>query len=542
MPNSSSNGNVMVERSRAVTKASFAFCRANLGRRLIDTVRCGGSSASRHKRSKSMITAQEALKQQQKSGSAATNLHLGHNNSVKYDNDGTQMHVRDEDRSFQPDKRAGKQLKDKSVLDPQDAESTKAGEDDDWKQLVESLRIDSKDLECRSRRGIGMEDEASTGRDDEEIDNLERKIKAFNELQAVVQSLQFGNQSVKKKAAIDIRRLAKDDAHARVTLAMLGAIPPLVGMLDASEANVQISTLFALLNLAIGNDMNKAAIVKAGAVQKMVTLLQGSNESVRETVVADFLSLSALDVNKPIIGSSGAIPFLVNIMQHGSTQGRRDALRALYNLSICPTNAGLIVDTNVVEFLLHIIDDMDVSEKVLGILSNLATTEEGRKGIAKPNEGFPILIDVLNWADAPKCQEKAAFILMIMAHNNWSHRRAMVESGIVSSLLELTLLGTTLAQKRASRILECVREDRIRKTSPISAPITGQHTDMETINKDENGDNMSEERKVVRRLVQQSLQHNMQRIIKRANLPQAFTPSDCFKSLTATSSSKSLPF
>ncbi|GLJ29162.1 hypothetical protein SUGI_0574990 [Cryptomeria japonica] len=540
MPNSSSNGNVMVERSRSVAKASFTFCRATLGRRLIDTVRCGGSSSGHHKRSSPMTTAQEVPKQPQKSGFDGENLHVGHKEIGSHG--GIQIDVRDEDQSLKSVERTGKQLKNMSALDPKEGSSRKTTEDLEWRQLVESLRNDSKILECRSARSIVTQEEATIGRDEEEIEHVERKIRAFNELQTVVQSLQFGNEIAQKKAAIDIRKLAKDDAHARVTLAMLGAIPPLVGMLDSSEANVQTSALFALLNLAIGNDLNKAAIVKAGAVQKMVTLLQGSNESVREAVVTDFLSLSALDVNKPIIGSSGAIPFLVNIMQHGSTQGRRDALRALYNLSICPANAALIVDTNVVEFLLNIIDDMDVSEKILGILSNLAATEEGRKAIGQTNDAFPILIDVLNWVDAPKCQEKAAFILMIIAHNSWSHRRTMVESGVVSSLLELTLLGTTLAQKRASRILECLRDDKIRKNSTMSAPISGQHTDLEPINKDEYGDHMSEERKVVNRLVQQSLQHNMQRIIKRANLPQDFAPSDRFKSLTATSSSKSLPF
>jgi hypothetical protein len=80
------------------------------------------------------------------------------------------------------------------------------------------------------------------------------------------------------------------------------------------------------------------------------------------------------------------------------------------------------VDTGVVEVLIYMIDDMDVSKKVLGMLSNLVATEEGREAIGKANEAFPILIDVLNWVDAPTFQEKATYILMIIAHNSWSHR------------------------------------------------------------------------------------------------------------------------
>ena len=61
-------------------------------------------------------------------------------------------------------------------------------------------------------------------------------------------------------------------------------------------------------------------------------------------------------------------------------------------------------------------------------------------------------------------------------------RRVMIEAGIVSSLLELTLVGTTLAQKRASRILECLRIDKGKQVSGsyggnfnlgVSAPICG---------------------------------------------------------------------
>lgn len=499
-------------------------------------MRCGASSR-RHRRSSSVTTSQETLKQQHKSRLDAENLDLctspKQGRFGNHENAFTQRNASDGEGFSAA-------LTQKPANDCKSTSHTRASDDLDWKQLVECLRNGSKEQwRCKSER---MKQEITITEERNEIQEVEKKIKAFNELQTTAQSLQFGNNSVQQKAAQDVRRLTKDDAEARVTLAMLGAIPPLIGMLDCSETAMHISVLFALLNLAIGNDLNKAAIVKSGAVHKMVMLLQGSNESVREAVVANFLSLSALDVNKPVIGSSGAIPFLVNIMQHGSIQGRKDALRALYNLSICHTNVELIVDTGVVEFLLDMIEDVDVSEKVLGMLSNLAATEAGREAIGKANEAFPILIDVLNWVDAPKCQEKAAYILMIMAHNSWSHRRAMVEAGIVSTLLEVTLLGSTLAQKRASRILECIREDKKRRTSPISAPIISQHTDMETVNNGESGDNMSEERKVVKRLVQQSLQHNMQRIIKRANLPQDFVPSDHLKSLTATSSSKSLPF
>lgn len=307
---------------------------------------------------------------------------------------------------------------------------------------------------------------------------------------------------------------------------------------------------------------NKAAIVKLGAVHKMLKLTESpdsADSSVYEAIVANFLGLSALDCNKPIIGSSGAIPFLVRILHknldnRSSSQIKQDALRALYNLSIIQTNIAFVLETDSVSFLINSIGDMKVSKRILSILSNIVSTPEGRKAISAVSDAISILVDVLNWTDSSECLEKALYILMIMAHKNYADRQVMIEAGIVSSLLELTLLGTTLVQKRASRILQCLRVDKGKQVSgefgsTVSAPISCAPSSS-FVKEDRGGkeylmeeeDMMSEEKKAVKQLVQQSLQNNMRKIVKRANLHQDFVPSEHFTSLTSCSTSKSLPF
>ncbi|KAK4786466.1 hypothetical protein SAY86_003155 [Trapa natans] len=396
-----------------------------------------------------------------------------------------------------------------------------------------------------------------------------QKADALEKLKRVVTELQCGDcgdgGDKSKNAARDVRSIAKENAEARAMLAMLGAIPPLVGMLDSEDVDSQIAALYALLNLGIGNDVNKAAIVKAGAVHKMLKLIEPSSEtmnpSISGAIAANFLGLSALDSNKAIIGSSGAIPFLVNTLlnldNRSSLQATQDALRALYNLSISPLNVTYMLETNLVPFFMNALGDMEVSERILSILSNIVSTPEGRKSIGAVHEAFTILVDVLSWNDSPACQEKASYILMVMAHKGYGHRQAMIEAGIVSALLELTLIGSTLAQKRASRILECLRVDKGKQVSEsycssmgsiVSAPICGSSSASmagasrrETVG-EEDDMMMSEEKKAVQQLVKLSLQNNMRRIVKRANLPQDFVPSDHLKCLTTTSTSKSLPF
>lgn len=297
----------------------------------------------------------------------------------------------------------------------------------------------------------------------------------------------------------------------------------------------------------------------------MLKLIESPKEtidpSISEAIVANFLGLSALDSNKPIIGLSGAIPFLVNTLidtdHKSSPQAKQDALRALYNLSIFPSNICIIIETDLVPFLMNALGDMEISGRILSILSNIVSTPEGRKAISVVKDAFPIMVDILNWTDSPGCQEKASYILMVMAHKAYGDRQAMIEAGIVSALLELTLLGSTLSQKRASRILECLRVDKGKQISEsyggssmsaaVSAPICGASSTAPSANGGtkesmEDEDMMSEEKKAVKQLVQQSLQSNMRRIVKRANLPQDFVPSDHLKSLTASSTSKSLPF
>ncbi|KAG6591541.1 U-box domain-containing protein 12 [Cucurbita argyrosperma subsp. argyrosperma] len=388
-----------------------------------------------------------------------------------------------------------------------------------------------------------------------------KKEEVLEEFKCVVKKLQDENLAERRTAASRVRLLAKEDAEARGMLAMLGAIPPLVEMLDLEDDESKIASLYALLNLGIGNDLNKAAIVKAGTVHKMLKLIESDNSpnpSVSEAIVANFLGLSALDTNKLVIGSSGAIPFLVKNLHDpdhkSSSQVKQDALRALYNVSIFPSNVPFILETKLIPFLLNALGDMEVSERALSVLSNVVSTPEGRKAISTFPNSFPILIDVLNWADSPGSQEKASYILMVMAHKSYRDKQAMIEAGISSALLELTLLGSTLAQKRASRILECLRVDKGKhipdhfggnssapicgsSSSSFTNPILGSAEGLEGLD-----DLVSEEKKAVKQLVRQSLQNNMRRIVKRANLPQDFVPSDHFKSLTSSSTSKSLPF
>lgn len=85
--------------------------------------------------------------------------------------------------------------------------------------------------------------------------DAKKKEETLSELKQVVKELRGEDLTKRQIAAARVRFLAKEDSEARGSLAMLGAIQPLVGMLDLEEdTHSQIASLYALLNLGIGND------------------------------------------------------------------------------------------------------------------------------------------------------------------------------------------------------------------------------------------------------------------------------------------------
>lgn len=106
-------------------------------------------------------------------------------------------------------------------------------------------------------RELITEEQSESGSDDGDTVETEMKSEQdIEEFDKVVSELHEIEENHRREAAVEIRRMAKEDAEARETLAMLGAIPPLVGMLNAElDIDSQIAALYAILNLAIGNDL-----------------------------------------------------------------------------------------------------------------------------------------------------------------------------------------------------------------------------------------------------------------------------------------------
>ncbi|KAL4275043.1 hypothetical protein AHAS_Ahas20G0067700 [Arachis hypogaea] len=344
-------------------------------------------------------------------------------------------------------------------------------------------------------------------------------------LQRTVKKLHFGSWEEKEVAAKDIGNLAKEDLKVRKLITELGVVPVLVSMVASDVATRRRAA-------------NKAMIVEAGILSKLPNTVDNVDESTINEFSELLLSLSSLANTQFHFPSLDFLPSLRHILESNSSSldTKTSCLGALYNFSSVLENAGALVSCGIVPILLELSSRKETSEKALASLGNLLVSMMGKKAIENSCLVPKNFIEILSWEDKPKCQELSVYILMILAHQSSSQREKMAQAGIVPVLLEVVLLGSSLAQKRALKLLQWFKDERQTKMGPHSGPQTPRFASMGSpVNQRE----ATEGKKMMKSLVKQSLHRNMEIITHRAN---AAGDSSRFKSLVISTSSKSLPY
>lgn len=282
---------------------------------------------------------------------------------------------------------------------------------------------------------------------------------------------------------------------------------------------------------------NKALMVEAGILLQLPKNVDALDESTRSEFGELLLMLSSLANTSFPLASSEMVPFLVGILgsANSSIETKETCLGTLHNLSTVLDNAGPLVSNGVVEILLKLLLVKELSEKALATLGNLVVTLMGKKAMEHSPVLPESLIEILTWEEKPKCQELSAYILMILAHQSSAQREKMADSGNIPVLLQVVLLGSPLAQKRALKLLQWFKDERQAKMGPHSGPQTGRIPMGSPVNKRE----AQEGKKMMKNLVKQSLHKNLEIITRRAN---AAEDSSKLKALVISTSSKSLPY
>ncbi|MBA0658809.1 hypothetical protein Goklo_010987 [Gossypium klotzschianum] len=368
------------------------------------------------------------------------------------------------------------------------------------------------------------------------VEKTESELDGSMALQKSVKRLHFGSWEEKEMAAKAIEKLAKEDVKVRKLMAELGVIHMLVSMVDTEVVGRRLAAIKALIELADGTFTNKELMLEAGILSKLPKDIDAVDDQTRHEFAELLLSLSSISNTPFSLAKTEVLQFLIAILESAtSIETKETCLGVACNLSAVLENARPLVSNGTVHTLLKLSSFKELSEKALAALGHLVLTLMGKKAMEDSSMVPESLIEILTWENKPKCQELSAYILMILAHQSSTQRDKMSKAGIVPVLLEVSLLGSPLAQKRAMKLLQWFKDERQAKMGPHSGPQTARIAIGSPLHPRE----AQEGKKMMKNLVKQSLHKNMEMITRRAN---AAGDSSNLKSLVLSTSSKSLPY
>ncbi|XP_047044000.1 uncharacterized protein LOC124648253 [Lolium rigidum] len=372
-------------------------------------------------------------------------------------------------------------------------------------------------------------------------------------IRRAVKRLSFGaSWEEKAEAAAEVGRLARSDERTKRALPELGVVPPLLSMfVDAGgegSTGARMAAVRALLELARGTHRNKVLIVKAGLLKKLPLLMADRDLATSHDLALLLRSVSSLANTDFPLPSADLLPFLVATLSGTTADVPADTklscLAALGNLSANLEHVRAVAASGAVRALFTLSLDEATSEAALSVLADVAAASAaGRREMAKEEAAAGALVEAVARHENARCQEHATYLVMVLAHGGGDAGRELMRRmrriGAVQALLEVSLLGSPLAQSRAAKILRWFKDDgkdRIRAHSGPRAETSSCHGS--------DGDDDGAQKpcpNAVDRIVKQSLERNMKSIMRRATASVDMTANDTTKMLVASSSSKSLP-
>uniref|UniRef100_A0A3Q7GT14 RING-type E3 ubiquitin transferase n=2 Tax=Solanum lycopersicum TaxID=4081 RepID=A0A3Q7GT14_SOLLC len=273
----------------------------------------------------------------------------------------------------------------------------------------------------------------------------------------LVGKLATGSPDIQRKAAYELRLLAKSGMDNRRIIAESGAIPFLTTLLDSRDPRIQENAVTALLNLSI-HENNKILIMSAGAIDSLIRVLQsGQTMEARGNAAAAIFSLSVIDEYKVIIGARPkAIPALVGLLKDGTTAGKRDAAIALFNLAVYGANRQCIVLAGAVPLLIDLLmdDKAGITDDSLAVLSLILGCNEGLQALRKSRILVPLLVDLLRFGSS-KGKDHSITLLLGLCKDTGEEivGRLLMNPRSIPSLQSLSADGSLRARRKADALL-----------------------------------------------------------------------------------------
>ncbi|KAI4321476.1 hypothetical protein MLD38_034849 [Melastoma candidum] len=265
---------------------------------------------------------------------------------------------------------------------------------------------------------------------------------------------------LRRRAALDLRLLTKNNPDIRSRIARAGAVKPLVSLISSSDPQLQEYCVTSILNLSLCDD-NKGVIVSSGAIRPLVRALRSGTATTRANAACALLWLSQAEENKAAIGRAGAVLPLVELLERGTSQGKKDAATALYSLCSIKENKVRAVQAGIMRPLVELMADLesnmvDKAAYVASVLAGGDGIQEARIALVEEG-GVPVLVEMVE-VGTPRQKEIAALILLPICKENAVHRRMVVREGAIPPLVALSQSGTTRGKQKAEALVGLLRQ------------------------------------------------------------------------------------
>ncbi|KAL9651896.1 hypothetical protein ABK040_000242 [Willaertia magna] len=322
---------------------------------------------------------------------------------------------------------------------------------------------------------------------DEETREL---VTANDGAKILAQCVKSTNSEVKKNTIGAIAQICFDPQFTQ-DIVKEGALPFIISGLESDDPECRNRTSGAIWNLSVGSDETREALSNEGALEKLVTILQSSDEDV-ETLANSVMCISILSSNDTVSDTlrniDGAFPLIVKLLSHEDGQICENAAAAVWNLSHNEENRNLLATLDTMPSLVPLLEafqnNYEALEKVLGaVLTSCASDDFANQ--FRENGGFQPLqaiisgkVDQRNIENEQhkKCVLYAIIGFAILAYND-KNKDEIRECGALGELLELLRVDydDELLEKDTAAILNLTHniENRvaIRKLDGIAALI-----------------------------------------------------------------------
>ncbi|XP_062085796.1 ARM REPEAT PROTEIN INTERACTING WITH ABF2-like [Humulus lupulus] len=222
-----------------------------------------------------------------------------------------------------------------------------------------------------------------------------------------------------RRAADAITNLAHENSSIKTRVRIEGGIPPLVELLEFSDAKVQRAAAAALRTLAFKNDDNKNQIVECNALPTLILMLWSEDATIHYEAVGVIGNLvhSSPNIKKEVL-FAGALQPVIGLLRSCCSESQREAALLLGQFAAADSECKVhIVQRGAVQPLIEMLQSSDsqVKEMSAFALGRLAQDTHNQAGIAH-NGGIVPLLKLLDSKNG-SLQHNAAFALYGLADN-----------------------------------------------------------------------------------------------------------------------------